>query len=749
MSELERERRLLEICDRALEVDPQQRDALLAEACEGDASLRAEVESLLRRVGSAGGFLESMSAAETRTRGRGSQLGRYTLVERIGEGGMGTVWVAERADRGITQTVAVKLIRSSMSTAELLARFENERRILAGLNHPYIAGLVDAGATAEGEPYLVMEYVQGTPIDRYCNERRLGLDARVRLIIKVAMAVQAAHQSLVIHRDLKPGNVLVTADGLPKLLDFGIAKLARLEETVATERGATTLYGHGAMTPNYASPEQILEGRVTTASDIYSLGVLAYELLVGELPYRLDARRPRELVRAMETLSVPRPSQQLTRRMSGQRRAEIAHDRSSSPRRLASHLAGDLDNILLMALRADPARRYGSAAQFADDLARYLDRKPVAARADSFAYQTTRFLQRHWLPSAAAAAVVVSLTAGVIGFAWQAEQARSERDKAVLVNEFLQSILIEADPYQAGADATIRDVLRAADALIAERFGALPDVEAPLRRTIGYTQLGLLDLQAAEANLARAHELNLALSGPRSEAALQTAADLAWTAFRRGEIEQARSDFEAVIEQFDAGLAARFRLGILNDYGVVLLDAGELAQAAELFHQLLEQERALGIGPGREATLSNNIASVYHDLDEPELAEHWYRRSIELGRSLPGADTNPDLAIHLNNLGTLLRGTDRDAEVLALFEEALAIRQTALGPDHGFTGLSHLQLGRQLLDMGRRDEARTHLERGLAISETVLPASSAQVRLAREQFARLTDAERTPQDLTP
>lgn len=749
MSGLERERRLLEICDRALEVDPRQRDALIAAACEGDAGLQAEVASLLQRVGSAGGFLEATPAAGASARRPGSQLGRYTLIERIGEGGMGTVWLARREDRGVTQSVALKLIRSSMSTAELLARFENERRILAGLNHPYIAGLVDAGASDEGEPYLVMEYVQGMPIDRYCNEGRLDLDARVRLLIKVAMAVQAAHQNLVIHRDLKPGNVLVTADGLPKLLDFGIAKLARLDESVAAERGATTLYGHGAMTPNYASPEQILEGRVTTASDIYSLGVLAYELLVGELPYRLDARRPRDLVRAMETLSVPRPSQQLTRRMSGQRRAEIAHQRSSSPRRLASHLAGDLDNILLMALRADPARRYGSAAQFADDLARYLDRKPVAARADSLVYQTTRFLQRHWLPSAAAGAVVVSLTAGVIGFASQAEQARSERDKAVLVNEFLQSILIEADPYQAGADATIRDVLRTADSLMAERFAGLPDVEAPLRRTIGYTQLGLLDLQAAESNLARAHELNLALAGPRSQAALQTAADLAWTAFRRGEIEQARSGFEAVIEQFDARLPDRFRLGILNDYGVVLLDAGELVRAAGLFKEILEQERALGIGPGREATLSNNIALAYHDLAQPELAEQWYRRSIELGRSVPGADTNPDLAIHLNNLGTLLRGADRDAEVLALFEEALTIRQAALGPEHGFTGLSHLQLGRQLLDMGRKDEARAHLEPGLAISEAVLPASSPQMRFAREQFARLTATERTPPDPAP
>ena len=737
MSRPEQQRQVLEICDRALEFAPEARAKVIAEACGQDPVLQAEVDSLLALLAGAGPFLEDRCAPVAVPRHAGTQLGPYHLVEKLGEGGMGTVWLAERRDPGFTQRVAIKFVRGAISTTELLARFESERRILAGLNHPYIAGLIDAGATSAGEPYLVMEYVEGTPIDRYCNDRRLDLAARTRLLIKVAMAVQAAHQNLVVHRDLKPNNVLITADGLPKLLDFGIAKLARHDSLEPAETGATTLYGHGAMTPNYASPEQILEGRVTTASDIYSLGVLAYELLVGELPYRLDARSPRELVRMMETLSVPRPSQRLANSGASERPAQIAHARSTTPRRLTSSLAGDLDNILLMALRVDPARRYGSAAQFAEDLARYLDRKPVEARPDTFVYRTTRFLQRHWLPSSAAAAVLVSMVAGVIAFAWQADQARAERDKTLLVNTFLQSILIEADPYQAGADATIRDVLRAADAMIAERFAGLPDLEAPLRRTIGYTQLGLLDLTAAEANLSRAHEINLALFGPRAQATLQTAADLAWMAFRRGELDAALEGYDRVVAQLDADLPDEFRLSILNDYGVVLLDVGELERAIALFEDILEKERELGIEPAREATFANNIASGYHDLDDNERAEHWYRRAIALGRALPRADTNPDLAIHLNNLGVLLRGRNRDDEVLALFEESHAIRVAALGPTHGFTGYSHLQLGRQLLDMQRVNEAGPHLERALAISEATLPDTSPQVRLARELAVRM------------
>jgi len=737
MTDTERQRRALQLCDAALAQAGTQREAFLAEACAGDPALRHAVDSILGAVTQAEGFLDRDASALAANARVGSTIGRYTLISVLGSGGMGTVYLAERREAGYAQRVAIKLVRANLAARELLARFESERRILAGLNHPYIAGLIDAGTTDQGVPYLVMEYVEGTPIDRYCDERQLDIPSRIRLLIKVSMAVQAAHQSLVIHRDLKPNNVLITADGLPKLLDFGIAKLTLPADADSPDTGATTLFGQRALTPNYASPEQILEGRITTASDVYSLGVMAYELLSGELPYLLDTSSQRALIRATETLSVPRPSVRARQARASGKLAVIATGRGTTPKRLLSALAGDLDNILLMALRQEPERRYTTAAQFAEDLARYLDRRPVAARSDSFGYRTGRLLRRHWLPASAATAVLISLIAGVISFAWQADQARQERDRTLQVNDFLQTILTEADPYTAGADASIRDVLRKADGMIADRFAQAPDLEAAIRRTVGYTQLGLLDLDAAGSNLSRAHALNLQLYGHRDQRSLQTRADLAWTAFRRGDMTAAREGYEIVIAELHPGLSADFRATIMNDYGVVLIDLGDYAQAAALFREVLAMQPVLDMGPAQHASTANNIAAAYHDLGDAAQAEHWYRESIAIGRAQPGADNDPNLAIHLNNLAVLLRDGGYADEALALFREALEVRINALGPDHGFTGYSRLQLGRQMLDMDALEPARAQIVTGLEISRATLPQSSPQVLLGRALAARL------------
>lgn len=737
MSDTERQRRALQLCDAALAQPGTRRETFLVEACAGDPALRHAVDSILGAVTQAEGFLERDTSELIATARVGSTIGRYTLVSVLGAGGMGIVYLAERREAGYAQRVAIKLVRANLAARELLARFESERRVLAGLNHPYIAGLIDAGTTDQGVPYLVMEYVEGTPIDRYCDERRLDVPARVRLLIKVSMAVQAAHQSLVIHRDLKPNNVLITADGLPKLLDFGIAKLTLPADSDSPDTGAATLFGQRALTPNYASPEQILEGRITTASDVYSLGVMAYELLSGELPYLLDTSSQRALIRATETLSVPRPSLRASQSRSSGKLAVTAAERGTTPNRLLSALAGDLDNILLMALRQEPERRYTTAAQFAEDLARYLDRRPVAARSDRLGYRTARLLRRHWLPASASAAVMISLIAGVISFAWQADQARHERDRTQQVNNFLQSILTEADPYAAGADASIRDVLRKADGMIADRFAQAPDLEASIRRTVGYTQLGLLDLDAAESNLSRAHALNLQLYGYRDQRSLQTRADLAWTAFRQGDLAAAGAGYEIVASQLHPQLPASFRATILNDHGVVLLELGDYARAAALFREVLAMQPVLDLGPAQHASTANNIAAAYHDLGDAAQAEHWYRESIAIGRAQPGADSDPNLAIHLNNLAVLLRDEHHADEALALFREALEIRINALGLEHGFTGYSRLQLGRQLLDMDALEPARAQIVTGLEISRATLPQSSPQVLLARALAARL------------
>ncbi len=734
------ERRALELCEAALNLPPQSRNDFLAAQCGGDPDLLAAVESLLHAVEESDGFLEPVATIAETARRSGSRIGRYTIVEPLGDGGMGTVYLAEHREGEYVQRVAIKLMRGFLATREGLERFESERRVLARLNHPYIAGLIDSGTTEDGLPYLVMEYVEGVPIDRFCDDNRLGMRSRIRLLHKVMLAVQAAHQNLVIHRDLKPSNILITPDGLPKLLDFGIAKLVTATNDADAAGDMTLLFGP-AMTPNYASPEQILEGRATTVSDVYSLGVLAYELLCGEPPYQIDVRSQRALVSRFESLAVPRPSTCIARLGDSTLAAALARRRGLNRRRHVAALRGDLDNILLMALRADPSRRYGSVVQFAEDLERYLDGHPVAARADTAVYRCGKFLRRHWLPAAATVLLLLSLTGGLAGFAWQAEQARAERDRTLLVNDFLQSILMEADPYEAGADATIRDVLARADDMIAERFADLPDLEAALRRTVGYTQLGLLDLDAARSNLERSHTLNVRLYGTADQRSLQTQADLAWTAFRRGELERSKSDYQQVVALMTQALPVEFRIKLLNDFAVVLLDTGDLDQAIALLEEVFRLQAFTDLDPQEEATLLNNLAAAYHDSGDLDEAEHYYRQSVEIGRSQPDAHMDPNLAIHMNNLAVLLLQLDRNVEALALLRESLAIRLVALGREHGFTGLAHLQVGRVLLDRGDTEEARPHIARGLEVSTAVLPEGAAQLLFAQALAARMLHAD--------
>ncbi len=736
MNDTSRHREAIELCDAALALPAKQRQDFLRSRCGDDAQLRGMVERLLGAVDEADGFLEPTDAAAFAP---GQMVGPYTLVDRLGEGGMGTVYLAESRRPEYTQRVAVKIARGRLAGREVLERFHEERRILARLNHPYIAGLLDAGTTDDGAPYLVMEYVEGLPIDEYCDRNRLGIRARLALLIKVMMAVQAAHQSLVIHRDLKPSNVLVTADGLPKLVDFGIAKLYAAGDDGHSE--LTRVWGQ-VMTPAYASPEHILEGHVTTASDVYALGILTCQLLAGELPYEIDARTQHDVIRQLESGAVPRPSARLATAANAATLQRHAERRGVSPHRLIGSLTGDLDNIVLKALRFEPGRRYDSAAQMAEDLKRHLDGRPVIARPDTLGYRAGKFLRRYWLPTGALTAFVVALIAGAVSFAWQAERARAERDRTQLVNEFLQSILIEADPYEAGADATIRDVLVRADEMIAERFATSPDLEAALRRTVGYTQLGLMELDAAALNLGRAHELNLRLYGAQDQRAIQTAADLAWTAFRRGNYDAAQSGYEAALALLDPGRhELGFRIKVLNDFGVVLIDLGELERAVDLFEQVRVLMAQTDASAEEEATLLNNLAIAYHDLGELDAAETAYRQSIAIGRARSGPDTDPNLAIHLSNFALLMRQLDRDEEALELFREALQMREHILGPRHGFTGLAHMQVGRVLLEFGELNQARPHIELGLEISAQSLTDESPQLLLARALAARLLHAD--------
>jgi serine/threonine protein kinase len=490
----ERWQQIKEAFQSAVELPPgAERAAFLARACGADVAMRERVESLLAAHERAEGFIESPayeglaeSLAGDEAQDVDRRIGHYKIVREIGRGGMGAVYLAERADGQYDQRVALKLIKRGMDTDFILARFRHERQVLASLDHPHIARLLDGGTTDDDLPYLVMEHVEGRPVDEYCDALKLDTVARLKLFRLICAAVNYAHQRLVVHRDLKPSNILVNEEGQPKLLDFGIAKILDADSSSNAEPTATALR---LLTPEYASPEQATGQPVTTASDVYSLGVLLYELLTGHRPYRLKSRVPEELARAINSSQPERPSVIVTRveevsapdgsteRLTPER---VSETREGRPDKLSRRLRGDLDNIVLMALRKEPERRYSSVEQFSEDIRRYLTGRPVNAREDTFRYSAAKFVRRNRAAVVAASLVVLALAGGVITTQWEARRARIQ---------------------QARAEHRFEDVRRLANSLIFDFNGAVENVPGTTqaRATLVKSALAYLDSLAQEA----------------------------------------------------------------------------------------------------------------------------------------------------------------------------------------------------------------------------------------------------------
>jgi serine/threonine protein kinase len=431
----ERHKRVRAIYEGALEKDPAEHNAFIDLECQGDEEIRREVELLLDTrnamigwlseplLDSAGSIAASLAALPPPMEGR--QLSGYKLIKEIGSGGMGSVYLAERYDGTFQKRVAIKLIRPGLNGSEILDRFRREREILASLDHPNIARLIDGGTTEDGLPYFVMEFVDGQPIHRWCDERKLNVSERLKLFRSVCAAVQYAHQRLVVHRDLKPSNILVTADGTVKLLDFGIAKVLAPAQM---RDAAPTVSRLMAMTPEYASPEQLKADGITTLSDVYSLGVVLYEVLTGHRPYRLIHAAMHEIARVISEEEPTRPSlvvgttEQEPEGEAGMQPITpetVSAVREGNLGRLRKRLEGDLDSILLTALRKEPARRYSSVEAFGEDLRRHLDNRPVSAREDSLLYRASRFVRRHPGGVVAAILIVLSMVAGMLTTLWE------------------------------------------------------------------------------------------------------------------------------------------------------------------------------------------------------------------------------------------------------------------------------------------------------------------------------------------
>ena len=434
-------RRLQELLDEALELPPERR-AELVDTADLDPAARRRLEGLIRAAEEPATALDHSPLSLTPRRptvAEPRRLGAYELLESLDRGGMGSVFIARRTDDVHSRKVAIKVLQMGLETEEMVRRFRREREILAQMEHPNIAHLLDGGTAPDGRPFLVMELVEGVPIDRYCDEVGAGLEERLRLFQKVCSAVHFAHQNLVVHRDLKPANILVTSEGVPKLLDFGIAKLLSTENFPLTV--VTTAPDRALMTPAYASPEQIRGERITTASDVYSLGVLLFQLLTGSRPHQVEGRSRAEVQRLICEEEPPLPS------------FAVVED-SADPgeaRRLRRHLAGDLDNIVLMALRKEAQRRYISAEQLSEDLERHLAGLPVVARKDTFTYRAGKFVRRHRVAVASGTTALVLLLGFIQVLLVQQREVVAQRDRFETTAKFLTEIFENPNPERSEA----------------------------------------------------------------------------------------------------------------------------------------------------------------------------------------------------------------------------------------------------------------------------------------------------------
>jgi eukaryotic-like serine/threonine-protein kinase len=709
--------RVQALFESAKDLDAEARERLLARSCEGDESLRAEVAELLAAADEADGFFAGLagrvgalfvddpdSAADSTH--DPESVGAYRICRRIARGGMGTVYLAERADGRFEHRVAIKLLRPGFDTEDLLRRFRAERQILASLSHPNIARLLDGGATADERPYLVMELVEGLPITEHCDRHGLSVEERLRLFLTVGRAVQYAHQNLVVHRDLKPSNIMVTADGTVKLLDFGIAKLldASLDD-VHTQTGLRL------MTPEYASPEQVQGKAVTTASDVYQLGVLLYELLVGQRPYELHKRSPSEVERVILTQEPLPPSAMATTQRNGVAKvipgpAADRHIRRGNGyvRRLRSRLRGDLDTIVLMALRKEPERRYASAADLVDDIERHLGGRPVTARPDTWSYRARKFTTRN--PAVVVMSFLAMLVLGVYVVTLQAHAERLERERNVAQTERgrAQTAQFVAEEERARAMSD-RDKATEAQRL----------AEAERERAETEWERAEAERQRARSEAEKAKQVAGFLVD------LFSVADPDGTTIR-GDTLSARTILQRGVERIRQSLQDQpdVRASLLATIGAAYSGFGAGEEAHGFLEEALElKEELYGRSDPRAVAILERLARARLEAWHFEAAEELYREVLAIRWNALPRDTLRVVA-NMEGLARAIQRTRSDSSEV-LLRRAVVLRKRVQGETHpeylrGLTQLASLLRSRG--DFERADTLyRTAIVRQRALGE--------------------------------
>lgn len=779
----------IELLERALDVDESKRTTWIDAECAGDRVLRRRVLELLAAADPSDdafagthAVVEGIVGAVPGGSGlaRGDRLGAYSIEREMNRGGMGVVYLAHRADEAFELRVAIKTIAVA-GRPVLAGRFESERRILARLRHPNIVGILDGGTAPDGSPYLVMEHIEGEPLDVYCDRRRLSIDERLELFLQVCDGVDHAHRNLVVHRDLKPDNILVTAEGEVKLLDFGIAKLLAVDGQA--DRSAATLLGGQPLTPEYASPEQIRHEPATTSGDIYSLGVVLYELLTGKRPYELPDRTPQTMLRVVCDTAAPAPSRMVGREGS----QHAAEARATTLAKLARRLAGDLDNIVLTALRKEGERRYHSASALAEDIRSHLRGEPVRARPLTLAYLTGRFVLRYRVQVVAAVLVFCSLVAGGVATLWQsvratraAERAASEATRTQKMNDFLESLLTTPDPIRGlSPDATLADLTDYALARLDKDFADDPGDRGSLRRTLAGTYLNLGRFDTAREQLELALAENREAYGDKHIETIKTERFRAVYDDMIGDPEAALDDIETVVQALEdlpghpreLGLAYELYGGTLSNLGrneealhyfdssiallegvdgsaydvvqalnnkaVVLMNDGEFARAVETLEEGLNRSRSVQDDPyPLQARMHANLGLTYKELGRPDDARRHLTSAAKLLTELLGAEHPETLLARIALCEQLLVAA---ADLPAADREMAAVLEAAtrsLPPEHFIIPYAQTVRAKVLIALGEGQAAETHIRNAIRIRRDILPEghwliASAELTLGR------------------
>ncbi|MEN3335007.1 MAG: eukaryotic-like serine/threonine-protein kinase [Blastocatellia bacterium] len=795
---IDREEQVNKIVEAALSVAPGARAAYLDDACI-DESLRRDVETTIAMRDLSGPFKGTTNAegptailqdADTMALSEDEQqkllddttIGPYRVLRKLGQGGMGAVYLAQRDDAEFKQQVAIKLVKRGMDTEFVLRRFRNERQILAALNHPNIARLLDGGTTGDGRPYFVMEYIEGKPISQYADEHRLSTVERLQLSHVVCAAIHYAHQNLVIHRDIKPSNILVTPDGTPKLLDFGIAKL--LNPDLAAHTLEATAVAIRLMTPEYASPEQVKGEVITTASDVYSLGVLLYELLTGHRPYRIGSRAPHEVARVVCEEEPHKPSTAVRRVETyptggGTATVTVTPDivsrtRDSSPEKLRRRLAGDLDNIVLMAMRKEPARRYASVDQLANDIRRHLEGRPVIARHDTIAYRATKFIKRHKAGMLAAMLILVSLIAGAVTTLQQ--RARAERrfnDVRQLANSFLfefHDAIKDLPGSTSARELVVKRALEYLDSLAREMSG---DVQLQRELAMAYQKVGDVQGNPFYPNLGdtagalASYQKALAICDElikKQPANLEDRRALAISHLRIGDVGWGTGDTKLAVEAYQQGI--RLAEALLEGGQLDLPTSRELwrgyrnlayalAQAGDFSAGLESLRKGQALGEKLVAAYPND-AQVRHDMSatltivgraQGEMGDlagalETFQKALAIDEQLAAAEPNnavykKSVALNCMDIGDAHSHADNPRGAAESYRKAYVIVEQVAAADPADVqaqrnvAAAQINLGRALLKLNQFAEALQVEQRAAAIYERIATGEPAN------EFARV------------